>query len=259
MPTMTDAICVNTYVNELRFNVFKNWERQTPEQRATAMHGVVTRVHSICGVPKTTVRVANIGASHGLFQFSRWEIEMNVSLYPNAYMDVSNIHPYFVYVAEVLYHEARHCEQWWHMARYVASNARSPSFLAREKKSPVLKTLPVGSIVLSTEGVDYINKVMGIPKNIADQALKSYMKSGDQMMKLTQDWYKSVYGESNRNVVLAALALKRRIIPGENAILLDDFRADIHRKYSGELPEEVDAWGIQTLVRQAFTRYQLTP
>lgn len=259
MLTMTDAMCVNTYVNELRFNAFKNWGRQTPEQRATAMHEAVTRVHSMCGIPKTTVRVANIGTSHGLFQFSKWEIEMNVCLYQDAYLDLNNIDPYFVYVAEILYHEARHCEQWWHMARYVASNARSPSFLAREKKSPVLQTLPVGSIVLTTEGANYIKKVMNIPQNIAEQALKSYMKSGDQMMKLTQDWYKSVYGESNRTLVLTALALKRRIIPGENAILLNDFREDICRKYSGGLPEEVDAWGIQTLVKQAFKRYQLTP
>lgn len=73
MPTMTDAVCVNTYVNELRFNVFGQWERQTPSQRAAAMHIAVTRIHKICGIPKTSMSLGGT-AEQGLFLFPRWEI-----------------------------------------------------------------------------------------------------------------------------------------------------------------------------------------
>jgi hypothetical protein len=256
MVTMTDPQCVNTYVNELRFNVLGRWQSQTPAQRGAAMHQAVTRVHKMCGVPETTSRVAPIGQSHGLFQFSRWEIEMNTSLFPDAAVDVNNIHQHFVYVAEILYHEARHCEQWWHMARYLASNARSSSFLAGATQSPVFNILMSGSPVLTQEGAVYMTKKLGIPNNIARKSLDHPMKGQDPMRQLIEGWYKSVYGESNRGAVLRALCLNRGNVPGEQPILLQNFRNNIHQKYSGGLPEEKDAWGIQELIRQAFRRYQ---
>ena len=256
MSTMTDARCVNAFVNELRFNVFGRWSSQTPHQRAAAMHGAVTRVHELCGVPVTTSRVADLGANHGLFQFSRWEIEMNTSLFPDAAMDVDNIHPYFVDVAETMYHEARHCEQWWHMARYLASNARSATFLAGQLNKPVLRNLAAGSPVLMAEGASYVAKQMGIPTHIARRALDRPMDGRDPLRPLIEDWYRSVYGESNRVTVLTALGMKRKSVPGEQAVLLQNFRANIHRAYSGGLPEEKDAWAIMVQVRNAFRRYQ---
>lgn len=99
-------------------------------------------------------------------------------------MDVTNIHPYFVHIAEIMYHEARHCEQWWHMARYVASNARSATYLAREANRPVLKRLN-NSTFLSTESAAYISKSMYIPINIAYQALEHPMNGTDSIRGLT--------------------------------------------------------------------------
>jgi hypothetical protein len=257
MPTLTDLQCISTFVNELRFNVFGKWMGQTEQQRAASMHAAVTRAHKLCGVPATTAEISDLGRStQGLFQFAAWKLQLNTSLFPDAEMDLNNIHPYFVYVAEVVYHEARHCEQWWHMARLVAGNARSGVFLAQTLNRPDLRTLQIGSPALAQAGAQHIATTMFIPRNIAHLALQQPMGGADPLLNLTKAWYKSVYGESNRGIVLRGLALQRKSVPGEAAVLLQDFHANMHRTYSGQLPEEVDAWGIMPAVRAAFGRSQ---
>jgi hypothetical protein len=125
--------------------------------------------------------------------------------------------PQLVDVAETVYHEARHCEQWFHMARFYA---------------------------LGRTQVD-ISQNLGIPVNIANAAFARKMTQSDKMNALTADWFKSVYGESSREVTLTALAMKRV----NNTIDLGNFHARVHQAYSGGLAEEDDAWAIQLLVR----------
>jgi hypothetical protein len=85
-----------------------------------------------------------------------------------------------------------------------------------------------------------------IPANIATTALTRKMGSADPMLKLTRDWYESVYGAKSdlRAINLGGLMLRRN---GDHG-LMNSFRNGFHSRYSGKLPEEMDAWAIQDKV-----------
>jgi hypothetical protein len=150
----------------------------------------------------------------------------------DGYLDPARakLHPYFVNTLETVYHEARHCEQWWHMARFHALGRTAGD----------------------------VERDLGIPRRIAERASRIPMKStragSDPMFDLTKGWFESVYGAHGgmqRGITLAALALRRsrerkRVVP------MDQFHQQRHEEYKGNLAEEVDAWGIQELVRAKF-------
>jgi hypothetical protein len=97
-----------------------------------------------------------------------------------------------------------------------------------------------------------VSSRLGIPLAVAAEAAKKPMKHGDPLLTKTEAWFESVYGGGRRGIVLSALALKRaahqspKITPNERG------GGEIYAQYQGNLAEEVDAWGIQTLVRAKF-------
>ena len=227
MPTLTNDSLVTQYVTTSKVKAFKNWNTMTKNQRGTAIVAAAASALLTCGVPKPTPNVAVLAAGYqGLFDFQNWSLKMNENLF-DGYMDYHNIHPYFVNTLETVYHEARHCEQWWNMARFHALG-RKPADVARE---------------------------LGIPMGIATRACQKPMKSSraghDPMLNLTKGWYESVYGSHGglqRGITLGALALKRRQ-QANKIVPMDQFHQQRHAEYKGNLPEEVDAWAIQSLVR----------
>lgn len=227
MPTLTNDSLVTQYVTTSKMNAFKNWNNMSKNQRGTAIVNAAANALLTCGVPKPTANVAVLAAGYqGFFDFQNWSLKMSESLF-DGYMDYNNIHPYFVNTLEIVYHEARHCEQWWNMARFHA---------------------------LGKQAVN-VQRELGVPMKIATLACQKPMKSSragdDPMLALTKKWYESVYGSHGglqRGVTLGALALKRT----QNAskvVSMDQFHQHRHAEYKGNLPEEVDAWAIQRLVR----------
>lgn len=255
MPTLTDAECINSFIGELKYNLFTRWTNMTPAQRTQAVRRGISRTMGLAGVPAPAVHIRNLPPTEcGCFNpFRQWSLTVNGRHFPNGGMTVHEAFPALaISIAETIYHEMRHCEQFWHVARYLATSARSPGFLAQQAKSPVLRKLPVGSQVAKNEGAAYIHKQTLIPLGVASRAMDKPMKPGDPMESLAKACYESVYGGSNRAAVMAALNLKPRQIPGQPAQLLNDFRARSHQAYSGNLPEEVDAWAIERLIRRAM-------
>lgn len=230
MATLTNDSLVTQFVGAAKVNAFKNWNGMSKQQRGNAIVKAAADALLVCGVPKPTAQVAQLAAGYnGFFEFTSWSLKMSENLF-DGFMDYTDINPYFINTLETVYHEARHCEQWWHMARYFALG-KKPADIAQG---------------------------LGIPMNIATLASQRPMKSGrgggDPMEALTRKWYESVYGRhggAERGLTLGALALKRTQ-NASKAVSMDDFRGRIHQDYSGGLPEEQDAWAIQKLVRAKF-------
>lgn len=255
MPNLTSTACINSFIGELKYNLFTRWAGMTPTQRSQAVKRAIGRTMTMAGVPAPTVIIKGLPPMEcGCFNpFNQWSITVNGRHFPNGGMNVGQAFPALaISVAETIYHEMRHCEQFWHVARYLATTARSPGFLAKSAKSPVLRKLPVGSQVAKNEGAAYIRKQTQMPITIASKAMNNPMKNGDPMERLAQACFESVYGRSNRSAVMIALTLKPRQIPGQPEQLLEDFRSRSHKTYSGGLPEEADAWAIERLIRQAM-------
>lgn len=258
MKTMTDSICVNYYVDQIMARVCGPWSGLSDEQRIREMHQIVSEVHRMCEIPVTSFSPDRVKGNKGLFVFAEWKIELNPNYLPASFGYMNDVTEDFVLFAEVLYHEARHCEQWWYMAQYLASQYRSSSFLAHHTKKRVIKLLPPNSPVLLDEGASYLSRKLWIPQRIARLAINSPLQTNDPLFQLTQGWYDSVYGEKSgkRNIVLRPLYLKGNV-GHQHVGGLYHYKNETFLRYK-ELAEEQDAWAIQKRVVSAFAKYRMS-
>ena len=220
MPTLRDDATVTAFVNAVQQNAFDLWSTLTAQQRGEVVVQAAIDALQSCGVPPPGRDVRALAPGYlGFFNFGPWALQISNTIFAGAPT---------VDVAETVYHEARHCEQWFYMARFHA--------LGRGKTVP--------------EMAQAIRRGLGI-KSIAvcNQAAIRPIRYGDPMLGSAKAWYESVYGRSSREIVLTTLGLNRT---GTTLVSLDDFHNHVHAQYSGGLPEEVDAWGIQVLVRNKF-------
>lgn len=221
--TLTDDDMVTQYTDAVKL-LWASWTSKTVQQRGTAMIDAAGTALHACNAFRPTADVKVLPAGYnGFFSFTGWTIELHQSLFdfPKTSLPIPQT---LKDVAETVYHESRHCEQWFHMARFYA---------------------------LGRSAVD-IQTNLGIGKMaVCNAAVARKMTHDDKMIDLTKEWFTSVYGESNREVTLGALAMKR-VSGTPKAVNMNDFHDIIFQDYSGGLPEEIDAWAIQLLVRAKF-------
>ena len=229
--TMTDADMVQLFVQEARARAV-GWNGLTKKQRGEKLFEALDWVHFRCNIPRAGIDVKVLPPGYlGFFDSNTWSLQLSEEMFDFLLPDnLGTINAQFVYVAEILYHEGRHCEQWFHMARLQAN------------------TYTTEADALSELWHSYGMK----SHDACTEAFRRKMKPGDMLYDLTRGWFKSVYGMSGRNIVLNGLALKRTDMRGEQADRAAGWGNGIHAQYSGKLPEEVDAWGIQDLVRAEF-------
>src|SRR5579884_4270112 len=144
-------------------------------------------------------------------------------------------------MADTVYHEARHCQQWFMMARFRAGQGQSAQAIASE---------------------------LGIPANIASAAAANPLKHGSTEALEAKGWYESVYGSgsSHREKVLTGLDKKgeelhkaeeaaKKNPTKENQAKLKKIQAEydaLYKQYR-DLPEEADAWRVGGQVSGSYT------
>jgi len=221
---MTDIGVIVQFANACKANVHQNWSTfVSGQQRAQKLYDFTSLVLDICKVPRPTLQLeANLGGASGAFDFANWRLKIN----PNGFGQVAiPDKDAFLTLVTLIYHEARHCEQWFQMARYSA----------------------VGHQMTA----DKLASALFIPQNIASIALTSKMGLNDPMLAMTKEWYESVYGSKSgfRDINLRGLML-RRVGAGQE---MNAFRNGFHSRYKGNLPEEIDAWAIQEMVAAHYS------
>ncbi len=209
---------------------------RTANERAAALLETVNQQLITVGVPPCKLSVMALGNAAGQFEFSSWTMKLNQELFSEPTLtneEAANM-------AEVVYHEARHAEQWSRMARMLAGRGKSAQAIASE---------------------------MSIPPEIAQDAISKPLKQGKQGALEAERWYESVYGaqKNDRNQVLSELdavanAFKqadeefRRSPTPENEARRDDAYQQyqvVYQKYRS-LPEEADAFRVGGAVGYAY-------
>ncbi|HET6965911.1 MAG TPA: hypothetical protein VFH58_14145 [Acidimicrobiales bacterium] len=200
------------------------WATQTgPDARASALTDMIGRSLSDAGVspvPGYTLRSDLSPNTLGNFGFANWKININQRLVsrPNLTTEQANE------IANTFYHEGRHCDQWFRMARLRAGQGQSAADIAH---------------------------AMGIPNNVAASATASPLQAGSAEATEAQGWWDSVYGahRTDRNQTLGELAASDTA----NAAAAQAYAAD-------STPANLAAWQAATARRQrAFTAYQALP
>ena len=218
--SLTTPGLVAQYCQTVKAQVHVPWTTLDADTRASRMHAAVAALFPSMTVPAPGLNlVAALGGDAGRFDFKTWRLSVASGPFGGA---AQPDRATFIDMAKTIYHEARHCEQWYHMARYAASGG-----------------LVAGDIA---DG-------LGIPRAVATQAVTRRMDARDGMFRLTKSWFESVYSRSGREITLTALGLQQN----GDAALLANFRAQNHRRYAGDLPEEADAWGVEALLDPVYS------
>jgi hypothetical protein len=220
--------------------VFDQWDTLGSAQaRADALIAAVNQRLGAAGVPELTARLYD-GESpneQGSFDFATWTMQLNRLLLDQSGLgrdDAADL-------ANTVYHEARHSEQWFAMARLRAGQGRSAASIATE---------------------------LGIPARIATAAQAAPILPGTMEAVSASGWYESVYGgrSAHREDVLTrldaadwALTTARcrceRAPSAANDALRDraeERLARVHDEYR-DLPEENDAWATGPMAEPGVT------
>ncbi len=112
---------VRAFIDEVR-PLGQRWSALSEAERLNALEEAVNNRLRSAGVPEVTLTTAGV-RSNGVYNFTRHEIGIN----PAAVARGTISDPDLARLADTLYHEARHAEQWFDMARLEVARGRDPA------------------------------------------------------------------------------------------------------------------------------------
>jgi hypothetical protein len=215
MPTLKDTSTANQFASHTYKVLYKNWEDLDSQERAESIEKSLLAALKPCGVPPPGFELKSGMSDLGVFHSKPWKIQINSKHFGKKKIKKDE----FIEIASTFYHETRHCEQAWHIARFDAMVQNS-----------------------------FVNMSanLSIPVTVAQKAVSKKMKHNDAMLKLATLWHESIYGsgKAKRELTLQRSNLRQN---GSDR-MMHGFRLGAWNQYSGSLPEEKDAWTVEKLV-----------
>lgn len=208
MPTLSDNAVKEQYVNECRA-MSNNIERSTSRGLKAKLIKAVNSALDTSGIPKVGSSEDNKSDANAYFSFKTWSITFGRPLCGDCAMTYKML----IDCANTVYHESRHCEQWFRMAQGVASG---PEYISNQD-------LFVRFQQDISRTAANINKRMGIETSAATAAVTNCKNIPVSKFDI-QKWWRSIYAvrAKHRGEVLTHIQVR-------------------YNQYR-ELPEEVDAW-----------------
>lgn len=198
------------YVSEC-LSVVKNVDRLSSNGMHDVLINAVNARLKAAGVPRVTKAVDGSSGANAVFDFQNWCITFGSPLMAPASLTTLRLG------VNTVYHEARHCEQWFRMAQGVAAGKLNKEVRQR---------------IDSSDAGDIAAKLW-LPPNIAAAAMADTDYHGNSDREV-QAWWRSVYANS--------AGIRGRKLGHINE------RYEAYRN----LPEEVDAWALGDGVEEQF-------
>lgn len=218
MPTLADSVLMQQYAAALK-DIYDSWGHVREETRRLRVNQALQAVNNLCGIPAVRIEWGDNG---GYFDFTQWSIMLDESvltLSPH-----SNPVRSWLYFATMPYHEMRHAEQFYLMAKGMLNGAVA------------IPTGSRGRNVLATHRViDLTN--LWYPRRIANQARWDRRHFSQSDIPKVRAWVDSVFGRGAR---------------GRTQTLNHLAHGGKHFTPYINLPEETDAWTIERQLSRLF-------
>jgi hypothetical protein len=163
---LAEQAAIETYAAGARGVIEGEWSGKSKEERATALMAKVNERLAAANVPVVGQTIQDLGGDAGQFDFTVWNILLDDSVLSKETLTDAEAAD----MADTVYHEARHAEQWYRMAQMRAGQGRTAAQIATE---------------------------MGIPARIAAAATGSPLAKGSMDALIADGWYQSVYGSGS--------------------------------------------------------------
>ncbi|NUO83917.1 PAAR domain-containing protein [candidate division KSB1 bacterium] len=146
--------------------LMKNWNSLTPAERQQKLQELINRPLKKSGLPPVSVNSATLSANtYGQFDFQSWSLEINKT-FLNGPLNAADSKE----LANTVYHEARHAEQWYAIAQRQAAAKPAPT---ANQMSRSMSNLPV---------------------SVAQQALKNPLPADSPRGVFGDTMHRSIYG-----------------------------------------------------------------
>lgn len=172
-----------------------NWTKQTPQERAYALGESVNqelvKINSFaCQIDETQ----DLGTNAGKFYWKYWTILINKVVVSAPTVNTDKMAD----ILEIIYHEARHSEQWYRMAKMLAGKGKTAEQIVEAMEIPIYVAQAA-----SEEPLKPLGEQARKPLSIED------IKQKEQELQEAQDWYNSVYGSNKQHRIETLTELKQ--------------------------------------------------
>jgi hypothetical protein len=241
--------------------VEKDWSKLKSTERADQLGDAANAELKRAEVPEVGVVLKDLGQADGNLDFGPWNLNLNDARFKKEAITAAEMAP----VADTVYHESRHAEQWHRMARLEAGQGQKGPQIASK---------------------------LGIKRSVADDAASKPLTGDGPLTSEAKKWHESVYGTkgNDRNNTLKALKtdgadLNTKVeavqaaqkayetlvadpsaTPEAKQKALDEWETayaayeaantkfDATYKAYRDLPEEADAWALGDRVMTAYQK-----
>jgi hypothetical protein len=223
MTTLRDADVIANFARGAR-EIYVNWQDKLPSHNQAAVAQLIRSAVRSTTTPalEFNFKTFNDG-SGGALNPTSWVLEIN-----NTYTDKHDLEEYlFTWLCGILYHEARHAEQYYYCAQAVFAGDATLG------------------VPLSGAGsrLQQVGLAMNLPNKVvrAAENTRSYKMLGQSEKTTVLGWFNSVWGtqKGHRSYVYTMSDLFTPGTRGNVAYI--------------NLPEEVDAYATQAAVEAAVT------
>lgn len=180
------ATAQNQYVTAAKKAMNRWAQLGTARKRAEALLKAVNARLIAAKVPPCTIGFARLGEGNAQFSFDTWRIEVDRGKYDQATLSLAEQ----TSLVDTIYHEARHAEQWFRMARLMAG---MPKYKTAAK----------------------LHQKTGIKPSIVQQAIATKPPAAGSIEALIAlGWFESIEGKDMdyRNRVLTELNKRGKIL-----------------------------------------------
>lgn len=268
MPTgIRNAVDVTAIVAAMQtLETNANWNGKTATLRCTDIANVVVARLAIYGVHAPALDVRNLDAQglNGQFDYQPWTLQVNETLAAdipptapaNPAEDLRLRRMAIAQFADTITHEARHCEQWFRMARLIAEQFRAKGMLVTAK-------VVAGKLRPSSEYAANVNEP-AIGTAITYSALNplSALEKSE-----VESWFESVYGSGGSSRELRynpafgnRTQVQTKVGGQQTTAISQGVQVQAFASYQRGLAEEEDAHGLGLHIQTAYlTPYGLAP
>ncbi len=220
MSSLSNNATLEQYVNSCK-GLWHTFQTGSIRRTREGMIRAVNQALKTSGVPEVGFFEDATSAENGTFEFTQWRIKFGGAL-----ASTSLTSDLFISTVDTVYHEARHCEQWYRIAQALSKGDLRVSMYLPQVKG-------------NAQG---ISNFMQIPLTIATQATNNSNYQPVELRNI-QLWFTSIYaGQSG--IRGARLAHDR----------FDPYDPNYGQNYQNyrKLYEELDAWHLGGLAGESI-------
>ncbi len=229
-------------IAEAMVAVYQKWDTLKPADRIKGIADAVLKQLALLSVSPPSVSSKALGkTTAGQFLFRRWVLEISDD---SVSEDMTDRVGQVGSLGNTIAHEARHCEQWFRVARLMAEERANKGLTVDAKTGKMIAGELNIPMMPATKAATFVKPLTTAERAEAQKWHRSILGSGAMNRVLVESTFQSLKPVDTKAEVVSDPKLVREIGSLTQTRLFGYYQRD--------LPYEDDAWAVGAKVEEAF-------